>query len=847
MRDAFHKATVRDICDKLSELISLNVLITVIEENIVRDRALKSLWFHQFAPIGLEDMAKSFQSQKSKVDEMHQALDKAWKDAHNNQENLHPADFIKAKFISKIFDHDEYEHPIIEEFCQEVFSLQFINDGIIHAKKCRFRNQYLSLSINVSGDWVHLVYLNEINFIKPLGDSVEIEFKNGTNKIAKGDELEILSFCSLLEGYYLLTVDPEKNICKCVTPPTIEFLHKYDIHGPLDFSSVNSKLKQEGCGTYLITADGNEYCYNLYVRVPEGLKAIRIKEVIKGSTIEYIIPGHNQVYLSLTEIKENLKISSCEGDLQLTYSLKPKGFFLFPDFPIFQNVTIMSQSFQKVNDQTSEVFCSIQRNLEKILTRTKRLGTGSTFDFFQLTKNKENFVWKVFKRPSEAEKLDFLTKATDWKSLNSELVVQILSVSLKPPAIKTDYYQHGSLNKYLEAHRDSIKVIHLLECAHFLAKTLHYLQERAIVHGNIRCRSIWVINIPLHPLGLKLGDPFINVDKTEENLWVAPESALSDPLPLSVDVWAAATTMWEIFSYGMTRPARSVHHLNCPFSCPLELWQSINRCWVPNPHNRESPFYLLQHIQNLIMQEYKSSKVVPNVNGHISRESTWSLPRFHKLLFRSKSSQSNGKSLLSDVDSLDLSDSEDQTTWVIPSSRLQIHIHDGKEEVLGKGNYGEVIKARYLPWPDKFVAVKRINTKHKQRPSIVKDMLREFEIMTELDDDNIVRVVGIVKEPEIMLVMEYLAKGSLIRYLRSLEKDGEDFSRIPFVKFTLDIAKGMEYLESKKIVHRDLAARNILMASENLVKIADFGLSQSLGPGEDIYTAKTPRYLPFRW
>lgn len=35
----------------------------------------------------------------------------------------------------------------------------------------------------------------------------------------------------------------------------------------------------------------------------------------------------------------------------------------------------------------------------------------------------------------------------------------------------------------------------------------------------------------------------------------------------------------------------------------------------------------------------------------------------------------------------------------------------------------------------------------------------------------------------------------------------------------------MAYLEEKKIIHRDLAARNVLVADENYVKVADFGLS----------------------
>jgi serine/threonine protein kinase len=106
-----------------------------------------------------------------------------------------------------------------------------------------------------------------------------------------------------------------------------------------------------------------------------------------------------------------------------------------------------------------------------------------------------------------------------------------------------------------------------------------------------------------------------------------------------------------------------------------------------------------------------------------------------------------------------------------------------------------------------------------------------------------VEVLGVTAVPEGCLVMEFIKHGSLQSYLKIHR---ETLSHKRLLDFALNIVSGMEYLGCMNIVHRDLAARNILVASENLVKISDFGLAQVMGK-DDYYILQTNRNLPIKW
>lgn len=68
---------------------------------------------------------------------------------------------------------------------------------------------------------------------------------------------------------------------------------------------------------------------------------------------------------------------------------------------------------------------------------------------------------------------------------------------------------------------------------------------------------------------------------------------------------------------------------------------------------------------------------------------------------------------------------------------------------------------------------------------------------------------------------------------RADNADAMTVTTTDLVSWAFQVARGMDYLSSKRVLHGDLAARNILLCENNVVKICDFGLARSMYRGDN--------------
>lgn len=142
-------------------------------------------------------------------------------------------------------------------------------------------------------------------------------------------------------------------------------------------------------------------------------------------------------------------------------------------------------------------------------------------------------------------------------------------------------------------------------------------------------------------------------------------------------------------------------------------------------------------------------------------------------------------------------------------------------EEVGYGASATVYRAIYLPF-NEVVAVKCLDLDRCN--SNLDDIRREAQTMSLIDHPNVIKAYcSFVVERNLWVVMPFMAEGSCLHLMKIAYTDGFEESAIgSILKETL---KALEYLHRHGHIHRDVKAGNILLDSNGVVKLADFGVS----------------------
>ncbi|GMT24005.1 hypothetical protein PFISCL1PPCAC_15302, partial [Pristionchus fissidentatus] len=173
-----------------------------------------------------------------------------------------------------------------------------------------------------------------------------------------------------------------------------------------------------------------------------------------------------------------------------------------------------------------------------------------------------------------------------------------------------------------------------------------------------------------------------------------------------------------------------------------------------------------------------------------------------------------------------------------PFYLLHENIHVGKQ--IGSGAFGTVHVGQLKKGPECVdVAVKKMKSE-KQDKKKLQEFFKEGRLMLRFNHPNIVRVFGVAPgDTPILIVLEYAKGGSLKSYC----KNNDPVPTAQLDSFSKDACRGMNYLQSMKVIHRDLAARNCLLGPNAELKISDFGLSHR----GDSFQLDKLKSVPVKW
>ncbi|CAD8096317.1 unnamed protein product [Paramecium primaurelia] len=177
-----------------------------------------------------------------------------------------------------------------------------------------------------------------------------------------------------------------------------------------------------------------------------------------------------------------------------------------------------------------------------------------------------------------------------------------------------------------------------------------------------------------------------------------------------------------------------------------------------------------------------------------------------------------------------------QLSQLQPDKRI-LNYTFSQQAVIGRGSYGIVYVGMNID-TNQVVAIKVVPLQCDQQ-----SLRKEIDIMKDLDCPNIVKLLDVVQTPNNCYIISELCTGGDLREYMKRHGCLTEQQALPIIT---QILKGILQSFKRGIIHRDLKPANILITSENIFKIADFGFAKRFQHLEgDLMSslAGTPLYM----
>jgi serine/threonine protein kinase len=157
---------------------------------------------------------------------------------------------------------------------------------------------------------------------------------------------------------------------------------------------------------------------------------------------------------------------------------------------------------------------------------------------------------------------------------------------------------------------------------------------------------------------------------------------------------------------------------------------------------------------------------------------------------------------------------------------------------IASGGMATVHLAHASGQDDRFVAVKCMHAHYARDPDFVSMFLDEAMLCTQIRHENVVATIDVSQErDELLLVLELVDGESLSKLVKSLTTRRAKVPQAIASAIVCDMLRGLHAAHEAKneageplmIVHRDVSPHNVLVGTDGIARVLDFGVAKARG------------------